>query len=66
MPTPNGWMTAKEASDLLGVTIQRVHQLAVTYGVETMPVSPRLKLFSQRDIKKLASTDRPTGVHASR
>lgn len=66
MPSPKGWITARDAADVLGVTIQRVHQLVASYGIESMEVNPRFKLLKESDVHKIASKERPNGVHIGR
>lgn len=61
MACPKGWLTAKDAAVIWGVTVQRVHQLVASYGIEHMEVNPRFKLLKETEVYKFATKERPTG-----
>lgn len=57
------FMTVSEVAELLGVTVQRTHQLIAQFDIPTVVVHARLKLVHKEDAERLAKTPRPTGVH---
>lgn len=59
------WLTIAEASEILGVSTARVHQLLKSYDIPCKMLNPRLKLVQERHIKELKNTQRPTGVNFS-
>ena len=61
-----GWITVKDASEMVGVTVQRMHQLIKTYELETDEINPRLKTVREKDVTKLKEMERPDGVRIDR
>lgn len=60
------WITIREGAEIVGVSIQRMHQLIESYKLETDSINPRLKVMRRTDAEKLSGMDRPNGVRADR
>ena len=46
-----GWLTVRQAREILGVSRQRVHQIVAAKRIPTLEISPRLILISQAEIE---------------
>ena len=57
------WVTMREGADIVGVSVQRMHQLIDTYQLQTEYLNPRLKTMKRSDAERLAGMERPAGVH---
>lgn len=60
------WITIREGSEIIGVSVQRMHQLIEEYDLETDSINPRLKVMKRSDADKLKDMDRPDGVRRDR
>lgn len=59
-------LTIAELATMLGVTVQRAHQLITRYDVPTVLVNARMKLVRLKDAESLLTMERPSGVHVER
>lgn len=59
-------VTIREGADIVGVSVQRMHQLIETYELETEYLNPRMKTMKRCDANRLAEMERPAGVHVRR
>lgn len=55
-------ITVRQAATLLGVSVQRVHQLVELYHLKRQTVNSRMTLLVRKEVEKLAKTPRPSGV----
>lgn len=55
-------ITVREAASILGVSTQRVHQLAVAYHLQTKPINNRMTMLIRKEVEKLAKKPRPPGT----
>lgn len=62
----DAWMPIREAADLLGVSVQRMHQLIDSYKLSTDSINPRFKVVKRSEVEKLAESERPNGVRRDR
>ena len=62
----DAWMPVRDAADLLGVSIQRMHQLIDSYELSTDAINPRFKVVKRIEVEKLAESQRPNGVRKDR
>lgn len=60
------WVTIREGADMVGVSVQRMHQLIETYELPTDAINPRLKVMRRADAERLKNMERPNGVRLDR
>lgn len=64
MPVLQDWITVSEAAtEVLGVTPQRVHQLIKAYELRVKRLGGHMLLVWRDDVQSLAQKTRPSGVH---
>ena len=56
------WITVREGAEIVGVSVQRMHQLIHEYELETTSLHSRLKVMRRNDAEKIKRMDRPSGV----